>query len=103
MEDIDTIEPVDEPNDWVNELVIVEKPNGKSQICLLTFTSNRWVNVWVNCKPYFSNKHLKKVDNDIALNEDGELILKNIETANTLNDYFGSIVENLRTLGWRFQ
>ena len=27
---------------------------------------------WVNCKPYFSNKH-SKADNDIVLNEDGEL------------------------------
>ena len=48
---------------------------------------------WVNCKPYFSNKH-GKADNDIVLNEDGELILKNKEIANTFNDYFGSIVEN---------
>ena len=30
----------------------------------------------VNCKPYFSNKH-SKADDDIVLNEDGELILKN--------------------------
>ena len=48
----------------------------------------------VNCKPYFSNKH-SKADNDTVLNEDGELILKNKEIANTFNDYFGSIVENL--------
>ena len=36
---------------------------------------------WVNCKPYFSNKH-SKADNDIVPNEDGELILKNKEIAN---------------------
>ena len=49
---------------------------------------------WVSCKHYFSNKH-SKADNEIVLNEDGELILKNKEIANTFNDYFGSIVENL--------
>ena len=30
---------------------------------------------WVNCKPYFKNKHIK-ADNDIMLNENGELILR---------------------------
>ena len=54
---------------------------------------------WVNCKPYFSNKH-GKADNDIVLNEDGELILKNKEIANTFNDYFGSSVENLNPEHW---
>ena len=34
------------------------------------------------------------------LNEDGELILKNKEIANTFNDYFGSIVENLNLEHW---
>ena len=28
------VEPADEPTDWVHELVIVEKPNGKLRICL---------------------------------------------------------------------
>ena len=54
---------------------------------------------WVNCKPYFSNKH-SKADNDIVLNKDWELILKNEEIANTFNDYFGSIVENLNLEQW---
>ena len=53
--------------------------------------------IWVNYKPYFSNKH-SKADNDSVLNEDGELILKNKEIAN--NDYFGSIVENLNLEHW---
>ena len=53
----------------------------------------------MNCKPNFSNKH-SKADNDIVLNEDGELILKNKEIANTFNDYFGSIVENLNLEHW---
>ena len=34
MVDLDIIEPIDIPTDWVNELVIVEKPNGKLRICL---------------------------------------------------------------------
>ena len=32
MVDLDIIEPADEPTDWVSELVIVEKPNGKLRI-----------------------------------------------------------------------
>ena len=32
--DIDIIEPIKQPNDWVNGLAIVEKPNGKFRICL---------------------------------------------------------------------
>ena len=34
MVDLDIIEPVDEPTECVHELVIVENPNGKLQICL---------------------------------------------------------------------
>ena len=54
--------------------------------------------IWVNCKPYFSNQR-SKADNDIALNENGKLILKKQKKkiANTFNDYFGSIVQNLNT------
>ena len=54
---------------------------------------------WVNCKTYFSNKH-SKADKDIVLDEDGELVLKNKEIANTFNDYFGSIVEYLNLEHW---
>ena len=32
--DLDIIEPVQKPTDWVNGLVLVEKPNGKLRICL---------------------------------------------------------------------
>ena len=39
---------------------------------------------WVNCKPYFSNKH-NKVETDIVLNKNGNLILKNEEIAKTFN------------------
>ena len=34
MVDLDIIEPIKKPTDWVNGPVIVEKPNGKSRICL---------------------------------------------------------------------
>ena len=34
------------------------------------------------------------------LSENGELILKNKETANIFNDHFGSIVENLGLDHW---
>ena len=34
MVDLDIIEPVDKPTDWVNGLVILEKPNGKLRICI---------------------------------------------------------------------
>ena len=34
MVDLNIIEPIDEPTDWVNGLVIVEKPNRKLWICL---------------------------------------------------------------------
>ena len=49
---------------------------------------------WVNCKPYFTNKH-SKADTDIMLSENGELILNNKKIANIFNDNFGSIVESL--------
>ena len=44
---------------------------------------------WVRCKPYFTNKY-SKADTDIILSENGELILKNKEIANTFNDHFAS-------------
>ena len=34
MVDLDIIEPIEKPIDWVNGLVTVEKPNGKLRICL---------------------------------------------------------------------
>ena len=58
------------------------------------YESNDSKPFWVNCKPYFTNKH-SKADTDIMLSENGALILKNKEIANTLNDHFGSIVDNL--------
>ena len=45
---------------------------------------------WINCKPYFSNKHRKCKKNR----------KKNKESASTFNDYFGSIVENLNLEHW---
>ena len=54
---------------------------------------------WVNCEPYFSNKH-SKADTDIILHEKGDIIFKNKEIANTFNEYFGSIVESLDLHVW---
>ena len=54
---------------------------------------------WVNCKPYFTNKH-SKADTDIMLNENGELVLKNEEIVNTFIDHFVSIVSNLSLDHW---
>ncbi len=34
MVDLNVIEPVEKPTEWVNALVIVSKPNGKLRICL---------------------------------------------------------------------
>ena len=34
MENLDVIEHVTEPSDWVNSLAVVEKPNGQLRICL---------------------------------------------------------------------
>ena len=31
---LDVIEPINKPTEWVNPLVIVEKPNEKSRVCL---------------------------------------------------------------------
>ena len=49
---------------------------------------------WINCTPYFSNKY-NKADTDIVLNENGNLILKNEKIAETFNDYFSAIVDDL--------
>ena len=34
MIDLNIIEPVQRPTDWVNALVVVEIPNGKLRVCL---------------------------------------------------------------------
>ena len=67
------------------------------------FESNDNKPFWVNCKPYFTNKH-SKADTDIMLSENGELILKSKEIAIIVNDHFGSILEKLwlGSLGWWF-
>ena len=54
---------------------------------------------WEKCKPYFTNKH-SKADTDIMLNENGELLLKDKDIADTFNEYFGSIVESLDLYKW---
>ena len=54
---------------------------------------------WEKCKSYFANKH-SKADTDIMLNENGELLLKDKDIADTFNEYFGSIVESLDLYKW---
>ena len=54
---------------------------------------------WEKCKPYFTNKH-SKADTDIMLNENGELLLKDKDIADTFNEYFGSIFESLDLYKW---
>ena len=34
MADLDIIEPVQKPTNWVNGIVVVGKPKGKFQVCL---------------------------------------------------------------------
>ena len=34
MEKMEIIERINEPTDWVNSMVVVEKPNGNLHICL---------------------------------------------------------------------
>ena len=46
MDDLDIIEPIEKPTDWVNGLVIVENPNGKLRICL----DPRPLNNAIKCK-----------------------------------------------------
>ena len=54
---------------------------------------------WEKCKPYFTNKH-SKADTDIMLNENGELLLKDKDIADTFNEYFGSIFESPDLYKW---
>ena len=54
---------------------------------------------WEKCKPYFTNKH-SKADTDIMLTKNEELLLKDKDVADTLNEYFGSILESLDLYEW---
>ena len=44
MVDLNVIEPVEKPTEWVNALVIVSKPNGKLRICLDPRPLNKAIN-----------------------------------------------------------
>ena len=68
--------------------------------CFSKYASNDNKSFWVNCKPYFTNKN-RKADTNIMLSENRKLILKkNKEIANTFNDHFGFIVDNLGLDYW---
>jgi len=43
MEELDVIEKVEEPTDWVNCMVMIVKPNGKLRICIDPHDLNRAV------------------------------------------------------------
>ena len=49
---------------------------------------------------YFNSYKYSKADTDIVFNENGNLILKNEEIANTFNDYFSAIVDSLNLHHW---
>ena len=49
---------------------------------------------WEKCKHYFTNKH-RKVDTDIMLNENGELLLKNKDIADAFNEYLGHFLNQI--------
>ena len=76
MEDFDIIQPVDEPNDWVNELVIVEKPNGKSQICPPQQKEKKNIKKF-SFRPVTTDQ-VKKVIKDLKTNKsvDGEISIQ---------------------------
>ena len=46
---------------------------------------------WEKCKPYFTNKN-SKVDTDITLNENTQLLLKDKYAADTFNEHFGQLL-----------
>ena len=79
---------------------LVVKLNKKSKFEYFSKYPNKQAKpFWVNCKPYFSNKH-SKADTNIMLAENVELIMKNQDNANTFNDYFESVVKNLHLFQW---
>ena len=48
MQRLDIVEPGNDPAEWVNPLIIVEKPNGKLRICL----DSKFVNQAIKCQHY---------------------------------------------------
>ena len=55
MEKLEVIEKVTEPTDWVNSLVIAEKPNGKLRLCLDPKDLNEAIK-----RPHYSTKTLEE-------------------------------------------
>ena len=56
MEQADVITKVTEPSDWVNSIVVVEKPNGSLRICLDPQDLNRALK-----RPYYPMRTLEEV------------------------------------------
>ena len=55
------IDKVDEPIDWVNSRVIVEKPNGKLRICLDPYDLNKAIK-----KEYYLIRNTKSIMAEMA-------------------------------------
>ena len=55
---------------------------------------------WVSCKPHFSNKN-RKADTGNILAENEELVLKSNKIANTFNEYFVTIVQDIDLYYWK--
>ena len=68
MEKMEIIKRVNEPTDWVNSMVVVEKPNGNLRICL---------------DPKHLNKAIKRPHYAIPTTEE---ILTKISTGNFLQN-----------------
>ena len=48
MEELNVIERVEEPTDWVNSMVTIVKPNGSLRICI----DSRHLNKVIKSEPY---------------------------------------------------
>ena len=57
---------------------------------------------WKSCKPYFSSKH-SFGDSKIALNENSEILTKNMKIAKAFNLYFESVTDFLELSDWPLQ
>ncbi|KAK2712816.1 hypothetical protein QYM36_011493 [Artemia franciscana] len=55
LELVGIIEKTSRPNEWVNSIVVVQKPNGSVRICLDTVDLNKWVQRRHNPIPSFDN------------------------------------------------
>ena len=93
-----TKDPIDIRN-YKKQRNYVENLNKTKLEYFSKYNSNGNKPFWVNRKPYFTNKH-SKIDTDNLLSENGEFLSRDKEVANTVNNHFGSIVDNLGLDHW---